>query len=49
MPPAAFADLWATVKSGRAWSGLVKNRCKNGDYYWETFARSKAKQSVYFK
>jgi PAS domain S-box-containing protein len=34
MPPAAFADLWATVKSGRAWSGLVKNRCKNGDYYW---------------
>lgn len=34
MPPAAFADLWNTIKSGKAWRGLVKNRCKNGDFYW---------------
>lgn len=34
MPPAAFEDLWKTIKSGRSWMGLVKNRCKNGDYYW---------------
>ena len=34
MPPAAFADLWQTVKSGQTWQGLVKNRCKNGDHYW---------------
>ncbi len=34
MPPEAFADLWKTVKSGYPWKGLVKNRCKNGDYYW---------------
>jgi aerotaxis receptor len=34
MPPEAFADLWQTLQSGRAWIGLVKNRCKNGDYYW---------------
>ena len=34
MPPAAFADLWETVKQGKLWNGLVKNRCKNGDYYW---------------
>lgn len=34
MPAAAFADLWATIKSGRSWSGLVKNRRKNGDFYW---------------
>ena len=34
MPPEAFADLWQTVKSGLPWHGLVKNRCKNGDYYW---------------
>ena len=34
MPPAAFQNLWDTVKSGKAWMGLVKNRCKNGDYYW---------------
>jgi aerotaxis receptor len=34
MPMAAFADLWQTVKSGLPWRGAVKNRCKNGDYYW---------------
>ena len=34
MPPEAFADLWRTLKSGLPWVGLVKNRCKNGDYYW---------------
>ncbi|KAA0574095.1 methyl-accepting chemotaxis protein [Azospirillum sp. Sh1] len=34
MPKEAFADLWATVKTGRPWEGLVKNRTKGGDYYW---------------
>ncbi len=34
MPAEAFRDLWATIKSGRPWAGLVKNRCKNGDHYW---------------
>jgi aerotaxis receptor len=34
MPPAAFAWLWETIQKGRPWRGLVKNRCKNGDYYW---------------
>ena len=34
MPPAAFKDLWATVKTGKPWRGIVKNRCKNGDHYW---------------
>ena len=34
MPVEAFADFWRTIKSGKAWTGLVKNRCKNGDYYW---------------
>lgn len=34
MPQAAFKDLWDTVKQGRPWRGIVKNRCKNGDYYW---------------
>ena len=34
MPPAAFADLWQTLHDGKAWMGIVKNRCKNGDYYW---------------
>jgi aerotaxis receptor len=34
MPEEAFDDLWRTLKRGNAWTGLVKNRCKNGDYYW---------------
>src|SRR5471032_2572992 len=34
MPAAAFADLWATIRAGMPWTGLVKNRCKNGDFYW---------------
>jgi aerotaxis receptor len=34
MPAQAFADMWATIKDGQPWSGMVKNRRKNGDYYW---------------
>lgn len=34
MPPSVFADLWATVKQGKSWKGLVKNRSKNGNFYW---------------
>ena len=34
MPREAFADLWATIKDGRPWEGLVKNRTKTGDFYW---------------
>lgn len=34
MPVEAFEDLWTTIKAGKPWMGLVKNRCKNGDYYW---------------
>lgn len=34
MPPAAFKDLWDIIKAGGTWRQLVKNRCKNGDYYW---------------
>jgi len=34
MPPEAFEDLWNTIKQDRPWIGMVKNRCKNGDYYW---------------
>ena len=34
MPAAGFADLWATIQQGRPWTGIVINRCKNGDHYW---------------
>ena len=34
MPEEAFADLWSTLKAGKPWTGIVKNRRKNGDHYW---------------
>ncbi len=34
MPEEAFADLWTTLGRGLPWTGLVKNRRKNGDFYW---------------
>ena len=34
MPAEAFADMWRCIQSGMPWTGMVKNRCKNGDYYW---------------
>ena len=34
MPVEAYADLWKTLQSGNPWQGMVKNRCKNGDFYW---------------
>lgn len=34
MPTAAFADLWRCLKAGDTWSGYVKNRRKDGGYYW---------------
>ena len=34
MPREAFADMWATLKAGRSWTALVKNRRKDGDHYW---------------
>lgn len=34
MPVEAFDDLWANLRANRPWVGYVKNRCKNGDFYW---------------
>ncbi|MEW5835188.1 MAG: methyl-accepting chemotaxis protein [Pseudomonadota bacterium] len=34
MPREAFRDMWDTLKTGRPWTALVKNRRKNGDFYW---------------
>ncbi|MBV5285911.1 MAG: PAS domain-containing protein [Methyloversatilis discipulorum] len=34
MPREAFDDMWRCLKAERPWTGLVKNRCKNGDHYW---------------
>lgn len=34
MPPAAFQDLWDTLHAGKPWTGIVKNRRKDGGFYW---------------
>ena len=34
MPPQAYKDMWATIGRGLPWTGLVKNRRKNGGFYW---------------
>lgn len=34
MPPIVFEDMWNILKEDKNWSGVVKNRCKSGAYYW---------------
>jgi aerotaxis receptor len=34
MPAQVFGLMWSYLKAGKSWMGVVKNRCKNGDYYW---------------
>jgi len=34
MPKSIYKDLWETIQSGKSWQGFVKNRRKDGGYYW---------------
>lgn len=34
MPAAVFGVMWQYLRAGKSWMGVVKNRCKNGDFYW---------------
>lgn len=34
MPEAVFELMWRYLKAGKSWMGIVKNRCRNGDFYW---------------
>jgi len=35
MPDAFYQDLWHTILSGNAWSGLIRNKKSNGELYWD--------------
>ena len=39
MPPSVFREMWSTLKSGQPWEGIVKNRRKDGGFYW-VYARA---------
>lgn len=34
VPPEVFRDMWSCLLAGRPWSGVIKNRRKDGDHYW---------------
>jgi len=34
IPKTVFEGFWKTLKADKAWMGVIKNRCKNGDHYW---------------
>lgn len=34
MPSQAFGIMWQHLKAGKSWMGMVKNRCKTGEFYW---------------
>ena len=34
MPKGLFKNMWDTIKRGELWRGFIKNRRKDGGYYW---------------
>ncbi len=35
MPKSSSIELWETIQAGKIWNGIVKNKTKDGNYYWQ--------------
>lgn len=44
-PKSVYDDLWKTLSSGRNWYGILQNKRKNGQYYWESAVISPVKNA----
>src|SRR3989344_6504729 len=33
-PKSFFSNMWKTISGGNIWTGLIKNKAKNGKFYW---------------
>lgn len=45
IPPEAFADMWRDLKRRRPWRGVVKNRRKDGGFYWVVASVSSVREN----
>ena len=34
MPESLYVDIWLIIKQGKSWQGEIKNKAKDGSFYW---------------
>ena len=37
-PPSVYKSLWGTILAGRPWKGVLRNKKKDGEEYWESMS-----------